>query len=270
MQLHATGAVLQEKEDLTRKILTKQVQTVPRKDGDYMMPHPVWTESELHNVTQEERKPEGLKDWLARITVQTMRFNFDVLTTYKFQKIPTKATWVNRLIFLETVAGVPGSAASVIRHLHSLRRLQRDHGWIHTLLAEAENERMHLMTFLELKRPGPLFRLAVFLAQGVFFNFYFLAYLASPSFCHRLVGELEQEAVITYTKLIKELDAGHHDDWKTMRPPQIAIDYWRLGENATMRDLLLNIRADEAHHRDCNHLLAGLNEDDDNPIPPGL
>jgi hypothetical protein len=40
----------------------------------------------------------------------------------------------------------------MIRHLQSLRRMERDQGWIHTLLEEAENERMHLMTFLELRR----------------------------------------------------------------------------------------------------------------------
>ena len=54
---------------------------------------------------------------------------------------------------------------------------------------------MHLLTFLELKKPGPFMRLMVLLAQGVFFNTFFLAYLLSPSFCHRFVGYLEEEAV---------------------------------------------------------------------------
>ncbi len=52
------------------------------------------------------------------------------------------------------------------RHLRALRLMQRDHGWIHTLLEEAENERMHLLTALELRSPGPLFRAAVLVAQG--------------------------------------------------------------------------------------------------------
>lgn len=38
-------------------------------------------------------------------------------------------------------------------------------GWIHTLLEEAENERMHLLTFMHLKQPGILFRLAVLFTQ---------------------------------------------------------------------------------------------------------
>jgi hypothetical protein len=31
-------------------------------------------------------------------------------------------------------SGVPGFSAAMIRHLQSLRRMQTDHGWIHTLL----------------------------------------------------------------------------------------------------------------------------------------
>jgi hypothetical protein len=55
--------------------------------------------------------------------------------------------------------------AGMLRHMRSLRSMRRDHGWIHTLLEEAENERMHLLTFLQLRQPGPLFRAMVLLAQ---------------------------------------------------------------------------------------------------------
>ncbi len=71
-----------------------------------------------------------------------------------------------RMCFLETVAGVPGMVAAMLRHLRSLRTMRRDNGWIHTLLEEAENERMHLLTFLQLRQPGPLFRGAVLVTQG--------------------------------------------------------------------------------------------------------
>lgn len=40
----------------------------------------------------------------------------------------------SRIIMLETVAGVPGMIAAMARHFDSLRKLTRDHGWIHTLL----------------------------------------------------------------------------------------------------------------------------------------
>ena len=60
----------------------------------------------------------------------------------------------------------PGMIAAMTRHLKSLRHMQRDHGWIHTLLEEAENERMHLLTALVLRKPGPIFKFAVVGAQG--------------------------------------------------------------------------------------------------------
>ena len=56
--------------------------------------------------------------------------------------------WLYRILFLETIAGVPGMMGGMVRHLNSLRWLKRDQGWIHTLLEEAENERMHLLTIM--------------------------------------------------------------------------------------------------------------------------
>jgi len=197
-----------------------------------------------------------------------MRFNFDILTGFKFGELTTRK-WTNRLIFLETVAAVPGMVAAVIRHLNSLRQMKHDHGWIHTLIEEAENERMHLMTFLELRKPGLVFRSSVFLAQGIFWNFYFISYLISPKFCHRMVGYLEEEAVLTYTKLIQHLEEGKYPEWQARTPPDIAMKYWMLQQNASMIDLFKVIRADEAHHRDCNHLFAILKPQEDNPIEPG-
>merc|ERR1719516_763693 len=118
-----------------------------------------------------------------------MRSAFDLFSGY------TRKNWMDsmdeksvltRCIFLETVAGVPGFAAGMIRHLQSLRKMERDHGWIHTLIEEAENERMHLMTFLQLRRPGPIFKFGVIATQYIFTGTFFLAYLTSPKFCHRL------------------------------------------------------------------------------------
>jgi len=54
----------------------------------------------------------------------------------------TKDQWMARILFLESIAGVPGMCAAVIRHLRSLRLMKRDGGWISTLLQEAENERV--------------------------------------------------------------------------------------------------------------------------------
>jgi len=94
-----------------------------------------------------------------------------------------------------------------------LRTLERDHGWIHHLLSEAENERMHLFFFLKQRSPGVLLRIMVAISQGIFFNAYFLGYMISPYTCHRFVGFLEEEAVHTYTVMLEQIDNGRLKHW---------------------------------------------------------
>lgn len=83
----------------------------------------------------------------------------------------------------------------------------------------------------------------------LFFSAFFITYLLSPQTCHRFVGFLEEEAVVTYTRCLEDLDAGRLPTWVHLAAPQIAKSYWKLSENAVMRDVLLAIRADEATHR---------------------
>lgn len=236
----------------------------------YTMPHPIWPSEYLDDVKFTHRNPNGILDHLAYNTIQLIRFNFDWMSGYSW-RVLTEDIWLTRIIFLETIAGVPGSVAGTLRHLRSLRNLKRDHGWIHTLYEEAENERMHLLTALHLlERPvGKLMKTMVFLSQGIFFNFFWISYLISPRFCHRIVGYLEEQAVATYTHCLSEIDKGHLPKWSTQIAPEIAREYWKLPETATVRDVIAMIRADEAHHRLVNHTFASIQPDSDNPFPPG-
>lgn len=139
---------------------------------------------------------------------------------------------------------------------------------IETLLEEAYNERMHLLTFLKMAEPGWFMKLMILGAQGVFFNGLFVSYLLSPRTVHRFVGYLEEEAVITYSRAIADIEAGKLPKWEKLQAPEIAIRYWNMPEgHRTMRDLLLYIRADEAKHREVNHTLANLHQQEDpNPF----
>jgi ubiquinol oxidase len=127
---------------------------------------------------------------------------------------------------------------------------------------------MHLLTFLKLYTPGLFMRTMILGAQGVFFNGFFLCYLASPRTCHRFVGYLEEEAVITYTRAITDIDAGKLPLWQKTEAPEIAVSYWNMPKGKrTMKDLLLYIRADEAKHREVNHTLGNLDQGSDpNPF----
>jgi hypothetical protein len=103
--------------------------------------------------------------------------------------------------------------------------------------------------------------------SGIFFNFFFLAYLISPKFCHRLVGYLEEEAVVTYTHLLQDIDAGGNlARWGRLPAPEIAVKYWNLAADSTVRDMFTHIRADEALHRDVNHALGSIDQNDLNPF----
>lgn len=161
-------------------------------------------------------------------------------------------------MMLETVAAVPGMVGGMLLHLRSLRRFEHSGGWIKALLEEAENERMHLMTFMEVAKPRWYERALVVTVQGVFFNAYFLLYLASPRLAHRITGYLEEEAIYSYTQYLHEIDAGRLPN---VPAPAIAIDYWQLSKDATIRDVVEVVRADEAHHRDVNHFAADIHEE---------
>jgi ubiquinol oxidase len=165
-----------------------------------------------------------------------------------------KKRYGHRAVVLETVAGVPGMVAGMWTHLTSLRSMKVGYGpKIRTLLAEAENERMHLMTFIEIAKPNLFERYLVLITQAIFWNFFFIIYVFFPRTAHRIVGYFEEEAVYSYTEYLKEIDEGRTPN---VPAPKIAIDYWKLDANATLRDVVIAVRNDEAHHRDTNHQFA--------------
>ena len=159
----------------------------------------------------------------------------------------------HRAIVLETIAAVPGMVGGFVNHFRSLRRISDDRGWIHTLLEEAENERMHLMVYSHIARPSMWDRILIMLAQFTFSFVFFFIYIISDRTAHRIVGYFEEEAVHSYTKYLALIDGGIQTDIKA---PDIAIRYWGLGDDATLRDVIIATRADEMHHRDVNHKLA--------------
>jgi len=168
---------------------------------------------------------------------------------------------------LETVAAVPGMVGAMFRHFRSLRKMSRDYGWINPLLEEAENERMHLLTWMQVTQPRPLEKMLVMLAQGFYAMAYATMYLLTPRVAHRFVGYLEQEAVAQYTLYLKAIDTGVLPNGPA---PDIAKAYWKLPADATIRDVVLYVRADETMHRNVNHHLADMYENRKMMCEPAL
>ena len=91
--------------------------------------------------------PLGLSDRSAYLITRGLRVAADLF----FRK-----RYGHRAVVLETVAAVPGMVAGMLHHFKSLRNMTDDDGIIKELLDEAENERMHLMTFIVISKPSSL------------------------------------------------------------------------------------------------------------------
>ncbi len=195
----------------------------------------------VKTLPEPHHEPGDFSDRFAYALTKLLRFFADTFFARRYG---------HRAVVLETVAAVPGMVGGALQHLRALRRMESDRGWIHTLLEEAENERMHLMTIIHIAKPSRLERLLVLIAQGVFYNLFFLLYLVSPKTAHRLVGYFEEEAVHSYTEYLQGIDDG---TIANVAAPKIAIDYWKLAPDARLREVIMAIREDESHHRDVNH-----------------
>lgn len=190
-------------------------------------------------------EPKTFSDKVTRFVVHMAARGADLL----FRK-----RYGHRAIVLETVAAIPGMVGGLLQHMKCLRHIIRDdHGWIKTLVDEAENERIHLVVYSLIARPTIFEHILIVIVQFFVYILYFLAYILSPRIAHRFVGYLEEEAVHSYTKYLEEIDAHPHQN---VAAPDVAIRYWKLPPDAHLREVVIATRADEMVHRDVNHSFA--------------
>lgn len=186
--------------------------------------------------------PKTFGDRIAKRATMTLRLIADTFFLKQYG---------HRAVVLETVAAVPGMVGGMWLHLKSLRSMRHGYGpMIRCLLAEAENERMHLMTFIDIVKPNWFERLLVIVVQAVFWHVYFVAYVFFPRTAHRMVGYFEEEAVVSYTDYLAQVDANPE---LNVPAPQLAIDYWHLPKDARLRDVIIAVREDERGHSLVNH-----------------
>ena len=163
----------------------------------------------------------------------------------------------HRAVVLETVAGVPGMVGGMWLHMKSLRKMKTGYGPdIREMLAEAENERMHLMFFIEIANPNWFERYLVLFAQALFFIFYMILYMIDYKTAHRMIGYFEEEAVRSYTDYLAMVE---NEEVENVPAPELAIKYYNMKKSAKLSDLIVKVRADEMHHSKVNHGLADGN-----------
>ena len=194
--------------------------------------------------TQVHLHPECFSDSVALCITKSLRFFADTF----FRK-----RYGHRAVVLETIAAVPGMVGGMLAHFKSLRKMIDDGDFIKELLEEADNERMHLMTFIAIAKPSTFERFIIMAGQFIFGAFYTILYIFFKRTAHRMVGYFEEEAVFSYTEYLYEIDSGKIANTPA---PEIAINYWGLDKNANLREVIEVIRDDEAGHRDRNHAIA--------------
>ena len=228
----------------------------------------VYSDEEL-DVKLTHVQPKTTSDKAAAAAVGVVRLCFDAVSLWKIGQI-TQAKVLRRVIFLEAVAGIPGFVAAMFRHFKSLRTFSRDGGMLNMFLDEANNERMHLLSFVRMRDPGMFMRVSVMMSQAAVGVGFSILYAISPHFCHRFVGYVEEEACHTYTTIIDAIEnapeSNDLSEWRTQLAPKIARGYWHLGPEGTVLEMIYAIRADEAEHRDVNHVVCGLSAGQQNPL----
>ena len=191
---------------------------------------------------------ETIRETLAMSMTKFFRFVADTFFAKRYG---------HRAVVLETVAGVPGIVAGVWLHLKSLRKMKTGYGPdIREMLSEAENERMHLMFFIEIAKPNWFERYLVLFAQLIFMIFYFILYVIDYKTAHRMIAYFEEEAVKSYTDYLRLVESGEVEN---VPAPRLAIQYYEMGSNAKLSDLIRHVRADEQHHSEVNHKYANGN-----------
>lgn len=191
---------------------------------------------------------ETIRETLAMSMTKFFRFVADTFFAKRYG---------HRAVVLETVAGVPGIVAGVWLHLKSLRKMKTGYGPdIREMLSEAENERMHLMFFIEIAKPNWFERYLVLFAQLIFMLFYFVLYVIDYKTAHRMIAYFEEEAVKSYTDYLGLVESGEVEN---VPAPRLAIQYYKMGSNAKLSDLIKKVRADEQHHSEVNHKYANGN-----------
>ena len=164
-----------------------------------------------------------------------------------------KHRYGHRAIVLETIAAVPGMVGGLLQHLKSLRLIRDDRGWIKILLDEAENERIHLLVYSEIAKPTWFERFLIIIVQVLFSIIYFFVYLISPATAHRVVGYFEEEAIHSYEGYLHKVKEGFYENTQAST---LATNYWNLGANAKLTDVIEATIKDEMLHRDVNHEFA--------------
>eukprot|EP00798_Chlamydomonas_sp_ICE-L_P021131 gene21131-28019_t len=101
----------------------------------YLLKNPVYTKEYAEQV-KEMHKP--ITNWAQRMGYMSMCMTLGPLnriTGYSSRTKFTEKKWLNHLVFMESVLGCAGMVGAMLRHMHSLRSMERDHALLPSPIA---------------------------------------------------------------------------------------------------------------------------------------
>jgi len=235
-------------QDLGQAAIPSLTLPLARDALEWKLPHNIWSSESLSGVHITHTCPGTVADGLAHAAVSVLRSGADILSGFAWRRslgTLNSETWLRRLILLETMTGVPGRFAEGLDAGRTRGLPAGERGWLRALSGEAAKSRMHLSIAMSIHQPRPRFRSCVNFADSLVQHCFNASFLASPRFCRKFAGYLEEEAVTAYTRVLEEMDAGRLPELSTLEAPLAARTYYGLPQDASVRDVFRSIRADE-------------------------
>lgn len=191
-----------------------------------------------------QHHPHTLGDYMSRALV---------LFVYRLAKLIFGTSYAEHALVLEAVlASMQTSAAAHLQYA-ALRNLHVNREEIEDLLGEASSEHFHLLVLRRIAKLSWYGKAAIWKMQFIYVPLFRILLTLSPSIAYRTVAYTEERLAGIYADWLLALMCGAATN---MPAPQIAIQYWSLGEDATYIEVANMLLADTAKNRDRNHHIA--------------
>ncbi|CAL5228153.1 g11233 [Coccomyxa viridis] len=220
-----------------------------RGQEQYMTPYypDAYLESKHCKIFAHWRTPKGLAEWTGFLAAQLYNAGTAVVAHVPAWlpgvSMQRETVWLRRLVLLESIAPVLGSTAAMAAYAKALWSLQQDARYLQAFQQESDNARAHLVALLSVS-PSAAQKLLVLLNQVLLAPPYALAFALAPRVCHAFVSTLSGLTGEALSDALVDLDAGKAPAWDVQSLPAPVLAYWGLPEGASMRSVLLVMRAD--------------------------
>lgn len=247
--------------------------------GSYIAPHPLlrrqgvdvvgfiqqreneaYTEAYLESVVPVHQLPRRWYERAAWRWLLAVRTVVGLLTgTFGRSQRVSERQLARRAMMLNCDGQATALSAVVIGHCRSMVRNTSDSGWVHTLAAEVECMRAQYAIWAALSPPSTMERIFDLMLTLNLLTQCCIVYLVAPSIIHAYQVYRAGEDLFWLGTTRHMLGRpGRLPTWEQAKAPGPAHAFYALPPDASFKDVLRRMMADEASLRAINHQLAGL------------